>query len=266
VSPLRLYARLVGMSIRSQLRYRSALVLQILGQFVVTFVEFAGLASLYALFGRYDGWTLAEAAFLYGFGDTAFAAADALAYGFDSMGSLVKTGDFDRLLVRPLSPVLQLLGREVTLKRAGRFLEGLVILTWGWANLVDPPGPAGVALMAAAFVGGVATFLSVFLVQAALTFRTVEGLEVMNAFSYGGKQASAYPLSGYRRLLRAFFLAVVPVGATVYLPICAILGRRALPGLPEWIQPLGPLMAVPFAFVARWLWRRGLERYSSGGG
>jgi ABC-type uncharacterized transport system permease subunit len=33
---------------------------------------------------------------------------------------MVKAGDFDRILLRPCSTVLQLLGQELTLRRVGR--------------------------------------------------------------------------------------------------------------------------------------------------
>ena len=37
---------------------------------------------------------------------------------------MVASGDFDRLLVRPRSTVLQLLGQELALRRLGRLVQG----------------------------------------------------------------------------------------------------------------------------------------------
>ncbi len=272
-----MYFRLASMSIRSQLRYGRALSLSIVGQFFITAIEFAGVYALFARFGSFKGWNLAEVAFLYGFVHMIFALADAIAYGFDSMGSLLKTGNFDRFLVRPLSPILQLLGYEFTLRRIGRFTQGLAVLALSlWmlrgnlAAIVFGAGPAHgiflIFMLAAAFAAGTILFILIFLVQAAYTFRTVEGLELMNSFSYGGQQAAVYPFSGYRFFMRVLFIGIVPIGAVVYLPVCLFFGKEAFPGFPQWLAALGPLMVLPFGFLAWLLWKAGLRRYASGGG
>ena len=55
----------------------------------------------------------------------AFAVSDALTRGFDIFGEqFVKTGDFDRILVRPRSTLLQLLGYELRATRIGRLAQG----------------------------------------------------------------------------------------------------------------------------------------------
>ncbi|MEE2831463.1 MAG: ABC-2 family transporter protein [Candidatus Latescibacterota bacterium] len=46
---------------------------------------------------------------------------DATSRGFSSFETMVKSGDFDRLLLRPHSAALQLAGQELSLLRVGRF-------------------------------------------------------------------------------------------------------------------------------------------------
>lgn len=267
---LRVCLGMLRLSIRSQLRYKSALALQALGQFTITAIEFAGIYLLFERFGTFRGWDLAELAFIYGYVDLAFSCADGLAYGFDSMGSLVKSGDFDRLLARPVSPFVQLIGRELTLRRAGRFFQGLAVFIGGAAALArgGPAwyAPAKLLVLAAGWLAGFAVFFCVFMAQGALSFWTTESTEAMNAFSYGGRQAAAYPMSGYRAWLRTLFVALVPVGGAMYLPACFALGRPAFPGWPIWLGAAGPLLAIPFCYGIYRIWLVGLRRYQSGGG
>lgn len=262
---LRLWLRLVRLSIRVQLVDRRSAILQILGQFLITGVEFVALAGLFARFGSFAGWSLAEAAFLYGFVDLVFAIADALSAGFDSFSQMVRMGEVDRLLLRPVSPILQLLGKELTLKRAGRLLEGLLLFGWGMAVSGAVDRPAEVLLLLLAASAGVLVFCSLFLMQAALSFVTVEALEVMNIFTYGGRTTLQRPLAGYRPLLRDLFLLVVPIGSVVYLPVAAVLGREGIPGLPSWVAWPALLAAPLFALLARGLWELGLRAYASTG-
>lgn len=263
---VKMYRRMAVLSLRSQCMYKSSLLLSIAAQFLIIGVEFLGLVLLFQRFGSFLDWTLPEMAFLYGVVNIAFAAADALAYGFDTLGSQLKTGNFDRLLLRPLPTILQLLAMEITIKRSGRIFLGLSTLLWACQRLPTSLPPLAIVHLSAGLIAGTLVFLSVFLIQAACTFITIEGLEFMNAFSYGGQQMASYPLTAYRKFMRSLFLAAIPVGSCLYLPVCSALGRQALPGLSGWLQNLGPLLAIPFAAFAYAVWRLGERRYNSGGG
>ena len=164
-----MYRRLAGLSIQSQLRYRSSLLLSIVSQFLIIGVEFLALYLMFQRFRSFMGWSLPEMAVLYGLVNTCFALADALAYGFDQMGPLLKNGNFDRLLLRPLPLLVQLLGMEVTIRRAGRLLLGISTFGWGLSGLLPTIqlGAPALALLLAATVAGTLVFLLIFLVQAA---------------------------------------------------------------------------------------------------
>lgn len=263
---IRLYLRLVGTSIQTQLQYRSSLLMQTIGQFLLYLTEFAAVAGLFSRFGSIAGWRLGEAAVLFGFADLAFAAADALGRGFDTLGSQVKRGDFDRVLARPLSPFLQVIGQELTLRRFGRFLVGALVFAWGVSQARPERSLAGAAALVAGWAGAVATFVAIVTIQGALAFWTVEGLEIMNALTYGGRQVSSYPMTAYRRFLRNFFLFLVPIGCSVYVPVCAFLHRPAFPDWPWWAGLLTPLSALPFCGLAALAWKAGIARYESSGG
>ena len=102
MNPLQLYWRYLMLSIRAQLQYRAAFLMAALGQFLSTGIEFLAIWVLFDRFGRLQNWRLAEVALFYSVVNCAFALADALSTGFDQFGNqYVKTGDFDRLLLRP---------------------------------------------------------------------------------------------------------------------------------------------------------------------
>lgn len=62
----------------------------------------------------------------------------AISRGFDVFGNTVKNGDFDRILLRPRSSILQLFGHELTLRRMGRVTQGLAVLVFAIATLDIP--------------------------------------------------------------------------------------------------------------------------------
>ena len=133
---LQLYGRLVSVSIRGQMQYRGSFLASAIGQFIVTGVEALGIWALFDRFGHLSDWTLPQVAFFYGLVNSAFAVSAALTRGFDKFGSeFVKTGNFDRLCLRPRSPFLQLSGHEFTLYRVGRLIQGLIVLGWALTQL-----------------------------------------------------------------------------------------------------------------------------------
>lgn len=261
----RLYLRYLGISWRAQLQYRASFVLQTFGTLLVTVGEYVAVVALFARFSSVGGWTLPEVALFYGVVNIAWTLAESTARGFDDFAALVRNGEFDRILLRPRPTVLQILGREFTLRRAGRLAQGAGVLLWGWLTLDLGAEPARLALLAWAVMGGMALFVGLLIVQATIALWTVESLEIMNVLTYGGVTTAQYPLSIYPGWLRGFFIAAVPLGCTVYFPVVAILGREDPLGTSMAWQATSPLIGVLFLAVALRFWRFGVARYTSTG-
>jgi ABC-2 type transport system permease protein len=262
---LRLYLRFLALSLRGQLQYRASTIMKALGLLLITVIEFFGLWALFDRFGAIDGWGLPQVALLYGMVDVAFAISEALNRGFDTFPSMVASGEFDRLLVRPRSTVLQLLGQELALHRLGRLVQGLGVLLWAAVVLPIAWSPAKLLLLVLAVAGGVCLFLGLSVVQATIAFWTIEPLEFMNAFTHGGVETGHYPLTIYRRWFRRLFTFVIPLGCVNYLPAMAILdlpGATPGPRLVGWLAPLGGLV---FLLAALQLWKLGVRKYVSAG-
>ena len=99
---LSLYGRYISVSFKGQMQYKTSFLLSALGAFVVSIVEVLGIWALFDRFGGLTGWTLPQVCLFYGFVNMVFAVADAVSLGFDSFGaSYIKTGELDRLLLRP---------------------------------------------------------------------------------------------------------------------------------------------------------------------
>ncbi len=75
-------------------------------------------------------------------------------------------------------------------------------------------------------------FSGLFVMQATLAFWTVESLEAVNIFTYGGEAVAEYPMNVYAGWFRNFMTFVVPVGCVTYLPMLAAMGRADPLGAP----------------------------------
>ena len=261
---LALYRRYIGVAVRSEMLYPSSFLLRLGSQFVVTIIEFGGVYVLFERFKHVRGWGFAEVALFYAIASIAFAIADALSRGFDTMGPmLIKTGNFDRILLRPRSSELQIIGREIWLSSAGRLIQGLIALVVA-INLLKPDWSVpDVLLLVWAVAGGASLFFSLKMMEGVMSFWTTEGLEVANTLTYGGEAAAQYPLDIYAKWFRNFLLYFVPIGCSLYLPVALVLGHDT--GAPAWLAALAPATGFAFLGVALAFWRFGIGHYTSTG-
>ena len=263
---LGLYLRYISSCLRAQMLYPTAFLLRFGSQLLITITEFGGVFALFARFRHIGSWHFADIALFYGSVSTSFALAEMTSRGFEMFGpQFVKTGDFDRVLLRPRAEALQLAGFEFGFTSIGRVLQGLFAIAVA-VTLLPLSWDAGrIALLLWAISGGVALFWAILILQATLAFWTVEALEVTNTLTYGGVEAGQYPLDIYANWFRKFLLFVVPIGCVTYLPISALLGRAEITGVPAPLAGLAPTAAFAFLVAALSAWRVGVRHYTSTG-
>jgi ABC-2 type transport system permease protein len=261
---LRLYARYVALSMRGQLQYRASTVMLVLGNLLVTGAEFVAMWVLFERFGQIRGFGLAEVALLYGMANLAMALAEIFCRGFKIFDQMVKSGEFDRVLLRPRGTAFQVCAQHLDLARMGRLVQGVAVLGYALLELdLVRLGPE-LLLLCATIVSGACTFAGLFVLQATLAFWTVESLELFAIVTYGGVETAQYPLSIYTEGFRRFFTWVIPLAFLSYVPALVILGRPERFG-PEWLAWVSPAFGVAFLLVCLQVWRLGERHYRSTG-
>ncbi len=265
INDLRIYMRYIAISIRGQMQYRASFIMETFAQFVNQAIIFIGILVLFSRFNTLEGWSLAEVAFLYGLVNVAFAFADAASLGFDHFGTMVRSGDFDRLLLRPRSTALQLAGQELVLRRIGRLSMGLAALLWASAVLDVDWNAVKVVLILFTIACGACLFFGLVVLQATLAFWTTETLEIMNTVTYGGVETTQFPLSIYRPWFRHFFTFVIPLATVSYFPALAILDKPDTLGSPLWFQYAAPVIGLVFLILCLRVWEFGVRHYLSTG-
>jgi ABC-2 type transport system permease protein len=257
-----LFLRLMLVSIRAELQYPASFLMTTVAFFLGTFLEILGLWALFDRFQMVKGWTLYEVGLIYGIIYMGFSLADTFARGFDRFDLMVKHGTFDRLLLRPLSPLIQVATSEVQLMKLGRFAQGLIVLLWSASHLSFSFMSLHTTIICLSVFGAACLFYGLFIIQATLSFWTIETLEIMNITTYGGVQTSQYPFSIYPRSFRWIFTLIIPLACVAYFPIAILLRHVTAPLALGFIAPLAGLA---FLYLANCLWKCGVKHYSSTG-
>src|SRR5579883_1032247 len=121
---IRLYLRLIAMQVKAQMQYKVDLILDVLTYFLVTALEFATLLIYFVPFPTLLGWKMGEVALLGAVVSIGFGLAELFGGGIDNFEGLIRQGDFDRILLRPVTALMQVSTTQFRLRRFGRIKQG----------------------------------------------------------------------------------------------------------------------------------------------
>lgn len=257
--------RIIGIRIRGQMTYRSSFLLQIFANFLINAAEILALLAMFYQFDSLGGWTLGEVALLHGMSMIAFSLGDTLTVGMDNVAPQIRSGDFDRVLTRPLSSWMNAATSEVNLRHLGQLAQGILVLIFAFTQVAIDWDVLKVLMLSGAILIGVALFMALFTVEAIFSFWTVNGVEAINAFTYGGSDLAQFPMHVFGRTLRFLFIWIIPVAFVTYYPALYVLNKPDPLGMPGWFVLLGPVITTVFCLIVAWGWNQGIRHYHSTG-
>ncbi|MGH1492725.1 MAG: ABC transporter permease [Acidimicrobiales bacterium] len=278
VKDLRVSGLLMAARVRSDWQYRTSFFTYLTAQVLVTSLEFIALVLLLRLVPDLGGWTGSQAAFLYGMAAVPFAVTMLTVASVDRLANYVKEGTFDRLLLRPIPAVLQIIALEFELRRLGRLPPPLLILIWAAPRTGVDWDLRTVAALVLALVCGTCIYSAIWIAAAAMSFWMIASQEATNSVTYGGEFANHYPLHLYRGWIRAVIGWSIPLAFVAYVPSVYLFesgagvtdgaGRAILVTpleMPSWLFYMTPAVALAAMAVALTLWSRGVAHYQSTG-
>ena len=259
-SAVRLYMHFISIQIRSMMQYKKSFIMTALGQFLASFNAFVGLHFLFRRFHSIAGYSYSEVLLCLSIVLMQFSLAECVARGFDCFSKLVRQGTFDRIMTRPRNEILQVLGNNFELTRIGRMLQAIIVFAYGISKGGIEWSFPKVLTVIFMLTGGTGVFCGIFLINAALCFFTLEGLEFINIFTDGAREYGQYPIDVYGKRMTRFCTFVIPYALVQLYPLHYLTGRS-----DNALTMLLPLAALLFLLPCYALWRLGVRKYVSAG-
>jgi len=244
------------------MQYSASFLTLCIAHLFSTSIYFLGVWVLFDRFQMVKGWTVYEVGLIYGIVHIGFGLGESFARGFERFSYMLIQGDFDRVLLRPINPLLQIAAHDIQLLRLSRCIQGAFILGWSASHFSFAFISIQTLVIIFSIIGTTCLFYGLLVIQAALSFWTTETLEIMNITTYGGLQTGQYPMSFYNRSFRLIFTFVIPLSCVAYYPIAALLQRESI---PIWAASIAPVTGLIFLYLACQLWHIGSRRYHSTG-
>ncbi|HWI60865.1 MAG TPA: ABC-2 family transporter protein [Symbiobacteriaceae bacterium] len=260
-----MYFHYLRVYIAGLMQYRISLLLRLITTLATAAFEVTGIWVIFTRFPALGGWNMFETMLLYSVASMAFGLAEWFGRGFDIFPPMVGSGEFDRILLRPRSTVLQVLGSRFEFNRAGRVIQAGVLAAYCLSRLGTTLTPPKAALLAAAVIGGAFVYAGVFVVFATISFWTIESVQLSYVLTNCSLDMFQYPIEIYTTWLRRFFTFIVPLAAITYYPLIVILEKPDATGLPAWFPWLSPALGPLFCLASLLFWGYGVRHYHSAG-
>jgi len=260
MSDFALYWRYIRLHFMTELQYKGW-PLNILTTLIYVITDPLDAVLLLDRFGGVGGMTGSQILLVYAMAVSAFGFAELFSRGFDVFPPLVRSGDFDRFLLRPRSLYVQTATIRFHLNRLPRAMgmaAFAVFLILGQGVFF---GPVEIALFLLALIGGALTYTGLFLISSAVAFFTLQALDWIYIFTNGSYQVAKVPVHLLPDWLRRTFTYVLPMFLFCYFPAASIC---------RWDEPYAMgFLALPvgaaFLGVAMLLWGFGVRHYKSSG-
>ena len=221
-----------------------------------------GTVLMFVRFGSIGRWSVERILLIYAMAVTSFGLAESFCRGLDYFPTkMIRTGDFDRLLLRPKSLFSQAAASVFHIHRLSRPAAGTAVIIWClWRQGVQPTY-ANIFILIMALAGGFATYAGVFVMTSGIAFFTVKALDWITVFTNASYQVTRIPHEHIPAVLKNVFTFFVPMLVISYYPASVICGW----GEPAWTG----LMALPAGLLFLWVslrvWTIGVRHYKSTG-
>lgn len=257
---IKLYIRYASVCTQGIMQYKMSFLLMILGRFLVAFGELAAIRFLFYDITQIRGYSYGDILLCFSVIQMSFTFAELFGNGFKVFSGMVRRGEFDRMMLRPRSLILQVIGSRFEVGRTGPLLTALITLVLGIRQSQVKWSLLTVWTMAAMITGGTLLFIGLFMLEASFCFFSVEDTSLINILTYGAKEHGKYPVDIYGKGIMRFCTYVIPYTLIQYYPLQFLLGKTG-----NWHLAFYPIGIIAFLLICYLLWRFGVKHYKSCG-
>jgi ABC-2 type transport system permease protein len=263
---LRIFLKLLGIALKSMTQFRADFWIGIFG--IITF-NGINLVAIGVILGRFHdlaGWTLWQIVFLYGLWMTGNSLYSLVFFHLTWLDEYIVEGSFDRFLVRPFSPFLQLVAADVNLNGVADVIFGVVSLGLAMTNLGLHFDVGQWLYLAVMLVSAALIELGITLALSSIAFWTNRSQAlVFAANQVNWNMTQQYPLEMFGRGFQVFVTCFIPVAFLNYYPARWLLGKTDPSDPWYFLSFLAPAVALITLAIAARVWSQGLRHYNSTG-
>lgn len=254
-----LYLSFLKASLKETLIYRLDCIVGMVSQIFSQLVEIIFIWVVFQNTDSLAGWDFRQILLLYGVVLLSIGISD---FCFDSLYDIgpkyIRNGEFDKILLRPVHPLISIIGSSREFTSLGYFILGLFLTITMLVKLMIPVTVILIikivffSIVGALIIGAINTISSI------ASFWTYRSNEVIWSF-YRIYTFAQYPIDIYNKFVKFLITAVLPFAFVGYYPAMNYLG------MDSKMVYLAPIIMILLWIIAINVWNLALSKYRSTG-
>lgn len=256
---VKLYFSFLKASLKEMLIYRLDCIVGMVSQIVTQLVEIIFIWIVFQNTENLAGWNFMQVLLLYGITLISVEISD---FCFDALYDIgpkyIREGDFDKIMLRPVHPLISIIGASKEFTALGYFGLGLAMTITMLIKLAIPITAILIlkivffSIVGAAIIGAINTIFSI------ASFWTYRSNEIIWSF-YRTYTFAQYPIDIYNKFIKVLITVILPFAFVAYYPTMDYLG------INTYMIYLSPIIAIVLWIIAVKVWNFALNKYRSTG-
>ncbi|ODM27033.1 ABC transporter permease [Clostridium sp. Bc-iso-3] len=263
---IRLFARFTKLNLKITLEYKLDRTLTFFAIFCRESVNVLVIYFILKKFISIKGWEMNEMLFLYSFLFLSYSLFVAFFTGIREFDSVIYSGEFDRLLIRPVGLLTQIIcARMDHCAFLGHGAVGLILFIKTSASVGIQWTPTNILYYIVTLVGAAIIQASLFMLSSCFNFWAIRTTNLRNMIFFNSRRFAGYPISFYPALIQNLLIYVTPFAFVSYFPAQYFLRKPELSLFWDGFLYMTPIVGVAMFALVYMLWKNGLKHYSSSG-
>lgn len=254
-----LYFSFMSAALKEMLIYRLDCIVGMISQMITQLIEVIFMWIIFQNTDSLAGWDFKQIILLYGVTLIAMGIAD---FCFDNLYEIgpkyMKNGEFDKILLRPVHPLISIIGASKAFTSFGYLILGLFLTI---IIIIELSIPITIFLIlkilffgviGAGIIGAINTIFSI------ASFWTYRSNEVIWTFSRI-ITFTQYPIKIYNKFIQGLITIILPFAFVSYYPSMDYLG------MDSKMMYLAPIVMIILWVIAINVWNLALNKYRSTG-
>lgn len=264
MSTVAIYFKLIAGSVKNSIANRCSFAFSLFGSIVSDIPAFLALVLIMTRFSSINGWTLGQMVFIYTLSHLSYGLRNLFFGQFRNMAKLVRDGDFDRTLLRPMNSLLYISGDKFTIGGCSHIILSTILfiifvddfgIKWSITN-------AFLFILALISSAMVQSAITIFIAGASFFIIDTKGLE--NVYS-GLREFIWYPITIFDKVIQIILFTVIPLAFASYVPAGIFLNNPDYLILPGWVWKISLLVGFILFYLSCLFWKFSIKHYVSTG-
>jgi ABC-2 type transport system permease protein len=250
-----------GQYAKTRMAYKADFFIASFANILATVAGYGFVLVLFSRIPQLKGWKFEEVLFIYGFSLIPMGLFNIVSLNLYDFGEIyIVEGKFDRVLLRPIHSLFQILFENFRLESLQEIITGLAAVLYCAGRLKIPATTLNLILFPFLIFCGAVIYTCIFVIISSVNFWVEDRIglapPVFNMIAFG-----RYPITIYNTAIQFMLSWIIPFAFASFYPTVRYLGRMEF--RTEFF--LVPVVAAALVGLALLIWERGVLQYKSTG-